>query len=167
VKEFGPEGDVSLAERHDPQHPGGAIFREPIVIANVPRLVPGWTKPIVIGPPRVRRPVQRHGHGGSGEEADAQLHARGRLTAIELDVYDFPAGLLRCDVQPRSSIREFWRRASLRYGLETRHAGVHSTKNTILKRYDGRFKDLFEEVYDAKFKADFERRASLRASPDR
>jgi len=131
---------------------GGAIFREPIVIANVPRLVPGWTKPIVFG--------------DQYSATDMVVPGEGKLTLsftpadgsqpIELDVYDFPGGGVALAMYNLdSSIREF-AEASLRYGLERGMPVYMSTKNTILKRYDGRFKDLFEEVYDAKFKADFE-----------
>jgi isocitrate dehydrogenase len=136
---------------------GGVIFREPIVISNVPRLVPGWTKPIVIG---------RHAFGDQYRATDMVVAGEGKLTLsftpsdgsqpIELDVYDFPGGGVALAMYNLdSSIREF-AEASLRYGLERGWPVYMSTKNTILKRYDGRFKDLFEEVYDAKFKADFE-----------
>jgi isocitrate dehydrogenase len=136
---------------------GGVIFREPIVISNVPRLVPGWTKPIVIG---------RHAFGDQYRATDMVVPGEGKLTLsftpadgsqpIELDVYDFPGGGVALAMYNLdSSIREF-AEASLRYGLERNMPVYMSTKNTILKRYDGRFKDLFEEVYDAKFKTDFE-----------
>jgi isocitrate dehydrogenase len=136
---------------------GGVIFREPIVISNVPRLVPGWTKPIVIG---------RHAFGDQYRATDMVVAGEGKLTLsftpsdgsqpIELDVYDFPGGGVALAMYNLdSSIREF-AEASLRYGLERGWPVYMSTKNTILKRYDGRFKDLFEEVYDEKFKADFE-----------
>jgi isocitrate dehydrogenase len=136
---------------------GGVIFREPIVISNVPRLVPGWTKPIVIG---------RHAFGDQYRATDMVVPGEGKLTLsftpadgsqpIELDVYDFPGGGVALAMYNLdSSIREF-AEASLRYGLERGWPVYMSTKNTILKRYDGRFKDLFEEVYDEKFKADFE-----------
>jgi isocitrate dehydrogenase len=136
---------------------GGVIFREPIVIANIPRLVPGWTKPIVIG---------RHAFGDQYRATDLVVAGQGKLTLTytpadgstptELEVYDFPgAGIAMAMYNLDSSIRDF-ARASLRYGLE-HHLPVYlSTKNTILKRYDGRFKDIFEEVYDDEFKADFE-----------
>jgi isocitrate dehydrogenase len=136
---------------------GGVIFREPIVISNIPRLVPGWTKPIVIG---------RHAFGDQYSAADVLIPGEGKLTltytptdggeVIELDVYDFPSGgvaLAMYNVD--SSIRDF-ARASLRYGLDHGLPVYLSTKNTILKRYDGRFKDLFQEIYDSEFKADFE-----------
>jgi isocitrate dehydrogenase len=138
---------------------GGVIFREPIVIANVPRLVPGWTKPIVIG---------RHAFGDQYRATDLVVAGEGKLTLtytpadgsapIELEVYDFPgAGIAMAMYNLDSSIRDF-ARASLRYGLEHGLPVYLSTKNTILKRYDGRFKDIFEEVYDEEFRADFEAR---------
>jgi len=136
---------------------GGVIFREPIVISNIPRLVPGWTKPIVIG---------RHAFGDQYRATDLVVPAAGNLTLtytpadggepIELDVYDFPGGGVALAMYNLdSSIREF-ARASLRYGLDHGLPVYLSTKNTILKRYDGRFKDIFQEIYDAEFKADFD-----------
>src|ERR1035441_8078369 len=136
---------------------GGTIFREPIVISNVPRLVPGWTKPIVIG---------RHAFGDQYRAPDLVVPGEGKLTLtftpkdgsepIELDVYDFPGGgIAMAMYNLDASIREF-ARASLRYGLDRGYPVYLSTKNTILKRYDGRFKDIFEEVYEAEFKRDFE-----------
>jgi isocitrate dehydrogenase len=136
---------------------GGVIFREPIVISNVPRLVPGWTKPIVIG---------RHAFGDQYRASDMVVPGEGSLTLtytpkdggepIELDVYDFPGGGIALAMYNLDdSIRDF-ARASLRYGLERRYPVYLSTKNTILKRYDGRFKDLFEEIYESEFKTDFD-----------
>ena len=139
---------------------GGVIFREPIVISNVPRLVPGWTKPIVIG---------RHAFGDQYRATDMLVPGEGTLTLsftpkngdpatppIELDVYDFPGpGIAMAMYNLDDSIRDF-ARASLRYGLDRSYPVYMSTKNTILKRYDGRFKDIFEEVYEAEFKTDFE-----------
>jgi len=136
---------------------GGVIFREPIVIDNVPRLVPGWTKPIVIG---------RHAFGDQYRATDMLVPGEGSLTLtytpkdggepIELDVYDFPGpGIALAMYNLDDSIRDF-ARASLRYGLDRGFPVYLSTKNTILKRYDGRFKDLFEEIYEAEFKSDFE-----------
>jgi isocitrate dehydrogenase len=136
---------------------GGVIFREPIVISNIPRLVPGWTKPIVIG---------RHAFGDQYRATDMVVPGEGTLTLtytpkdgsepVELDVYDFPGGGISMAMYNLDeSIREF-ARASLRYGLDRGFPVYMSTKNTILKRYDGRFKDLFAEVYEAEFKADFE-----------
>jgi isocitrate dehydrogenase len=136
---------------------GGVIFREPIVIANVPRLVPGWTKPIVIG---------RHAFGDQYRATDLVVPGEGSLTMtftpkdgsepIELDVYDFPAGGIAMSMYNLDdSIRDF-ARASMRYGLNRGYPVYMSTKNTILKRYDGRFKDIFAEVYADEFQADFE-----------
>ncbi len=133
---------------------GGVIFREPIVIANIPRLVPGWTKPIVIG---------RHAFGDQYRATDMVVPGEGKLTLsftpadggepIELDVYDFPGGGVALAMYNLDdSIRDF-ARASLRYGLDRGYPVYMSTKNTILKRYDGRFKDIFAEVYEAEFKS--------------
>ncbi len=136
---------------------GGVIFREPIVISNVPRLVPGWTKPIVIG---------RHAFGDQYRATDLVVPGAGTLTMtytpsngdepIELEVYDFPGGgVAMAMYNLDASIRDF-ARASLRYGLDRGFPVYLSTKNTIMKRYDGRFKDLFAEIYEAEFKADFD-----------
>jgi len=136
---------------------GGVIFREPIVISNIPRLVPGWTKPIIIG---------RHAFGDQYRAEDIVVPGEGRLTLtftpkdesepIEIDVFDFPGGgVAMAMYNLDSSIRDF-ARASFRYGLDRGFPVYMSTKNTILKRYDGRFKDLFQEVFDAEFKADFD-----------
>ncbi len=136
---------------------GGVIFREPIVISNIPRLVPSWTKPIVIG---------RHAFGDQYRATDLVVPGAGKLTMtftpsngdqpIELDVYDFPGGGVALSMYNLdASIRDF-ARASLRYGLERGYPVYMSTKNTILKSYDGRFKDIFAEVYADEFEADFE-----------
>jgi isocitrate dehydrogenase len=138
---------------------GGVIFREPIVISNVPRLVPGWTKPIVIG---------RHAFGDQYRATDTRIPGEGMLKLsfhpndpdqgpIELEVFDFPegGGIAMAMYNLDDSIRDF-ARASFRYGLERGLPVYMSTKNTILKIYDGRFKDLFEEIYDAEFKQEFE-----------
>ena len=136
---------------------GGVIFREPIVISNVPRLVPGWTKPIIIG---------RHAFGDQYRAEDIVVKGEGKLTLtftpkdgsepMEVDVFDFPGGgVAMAMYNLDSSIRDF-ARASLRYGLDRGFPVYLSTKNTIMKKYDGRFKDLFQEIYDDEFKSDFE-----------
>jgi isocitrate dehydrogenase len=136
---------------------GGVIFREPIVISNVPRLVPGWTKPIVIG---------RHAFGDQYRATDLVVPGEGTLTMtytpkdgsdpVELDVYDFPGGGIAMSMYNLDeSIRDF-ARASMRYGLNRGYPVYMSTKNTILKRYDGRFKDIFAEVYADEFQNEFE-----------
>ncbi len=136
---------------------GGVIFREPIVISNIPRLVPGWTKPIVIG---------RHAFGDQYRATDMVIDRPGKLTLTftpqdggeptEVEVFDFPGGGVAMSMYNLdASIRDF-ARASLRYGLDRGYPVYMSTKNTILKRYDGRFKDLFAEIYEQEFKTDFE-----------
>ena len=136
---------------------GGVIFREPIIISNVPRLVPHWTKPIVIG---------RHAFGDQYKATDFRVPSAGKLTMtfvpadgskpVEYNVFDFPSsgvalGMYNMD----ESIRDF-ARASLNYGLNRKFPVYLSTKNTILKAYDGRFKDIFEEIFQAEFKTAFE-----------
>ncbi len=136
---------------------GGVIFREPIVISNVPRLVPGWTKPIIIG---------RHAFGDQYRAEDLVVPGEGKLTLtftpkdgsepMEIDVFDFPGGgVAMAMYNLDASIRDF-ARASLRYGLDRGYPVYLSTKNTIMKKYDGRFKDLFQEIFEAEFKADFD-----------
>ncbi|GIH21930.1 isocitrate dehydrogenase [NADP] [Acrocarpospora phusangensis] len=136
---------------------GGVIFREPIIMSNVPRLVPGWTKPIVVG---------RHAFGDQYRATDIKIPGEGALTLtftpsdgsqpIELDVFDFPGGGVALAMYNLDeSIRDF-ARASFRYGLDRNFPVYLSTKNTILKAYDGRFKDIFAEVFESEFKADFE-----------
>ncbi|HWV87264.1 MAG TPA: NADP-dependent isocitrate dehydrogenase [Capillimicrobium sp.] len=136
---------------------GGVIFREPIVISNIPRLVPGWTKPIVIG---------RHAFADQYRATDLVVPGEGSLTLtftpkdgsepIELDVYDFPGGgVAMAMYNLDSSIIDF-ARASMRYALDRGFPLYLSTKNTIMKRYDGRFKDLFQQVFDEEFKDQFE-----------
>ncbi|GAA1872380.1 NADP-dependent isocitrate dehydrogenase [Asanoa iriomotensis] len=135
---------------------GGVVFREPIVMSNVPRLVPGWTKPIVIG---------RHAHGDQYKATDFVVPGPGRVTItytpadgsepMEFEIADFPGGGVAMGMYNfDDSIRDF-ARASFRYGLERHYPVYLSTKNTILKAYDGRFKDLFQEVFDAEFKDEF------------
>jgi isocitrate dehydrogenase len=134
---------------------GGVIFREPIICKNVPRLVPGWTQPIVVG---------RHAFGDQYRATDFKVPGKGRLTVkfegddgtvIEKEVFKFPsAGVAMSMYNLDDSIRDF-ARASLNYGLNRKYPVYLSTKNTILKAYDGRFKDIFEEVYQDEFKAKF------------
>src|SRR6478752_947229 len=137
---------------------GGVIFREPIVISNIPRLVPGWTKPIVIG---------RHAFGDQYRATDMVVPGEGTLTLtftpkdggdpIEHNVYEFPGGgVAMAMYNLDDSIRDF-ARASMRYGLDRGFPVYLSTKNTIMKRYDGRFKDLFQEDFDAEVKDDFDK----------
>jgi isocitrate dehydrogenase len=135
---------------------GGVIFREPIICTNVPRLVPGWTKPIIIG---------RHAYGDIYRAVDFLVPGKGKLTIsfegedgtrIEREIHSFEGsgialGMFNLD----NSIRDF-ARASFRYGLKRNMPVYLSTKNTILKAYDGRFKDLFAEIYETEFKDEFE-----------
>ncbi|PLP61232.1 isocitrate dehydrogenase (NADP(+)) [Mesorhizobium loti] len=134
---------------------GGVIFREPIIMKNVPRLVPGWTKPIIVG---------RHAFGDQYKATDFKFPGKGKLSikfvgddgqVIEHDVFDAPgAGVAMAMYNLDESIREF-ARASLNYGLLRGYPVYLSTKNTILKAYDGRFKDIFQEVYEKEFEAAF------------
>jgi isocitrate dehydrogenase len=136
---------------------GGVIFREPIIMRNVPRLVPGWTKPIVVG---------RHAHGDQYKATDFVVPGPGKLTVtftpadgsepMEFNVADFPGGGVAMGMYNYDeSIRDF-ARASFSYGLQRNFPVYLSTKNTILKAYDGRFKDLFAEVFESEFQAEFE-----------
>jgi isocitrate dehydrogenase len=137
---------------------GGVIFREPIICRNVPRLVPGWTKPIIIG---------RHAYGDVYRASDFRVPGKGKLTIsfvgedgtrIEHEVHQFKGpGVALAMFNVDDSIRDF-ARASLNYGLIRNYPVYLSTKNTILKAYDGRFKDIFAEVYQAEFREEFERR---------
>ncbi len=135
---------------------GGVIFREPIICRNVPRLVPGWTQPIIIG---------RHAFGDQYRATDFKVPGKGKLTikwvaedgkeTIEHEVYDFPgSGVALSMYNLDGSIRDF-ARASMNYALMRGYPLYLSTKNTILKVYDGRFKDIFQEVFDAEFKDQF------------
>src|SRR5512146_2298178 len=136
---------------------GGVIFREPIVISNIPRLVPSWTKPIIIG---------RHAHGDQYKATDFVVPGPGTVTIsyvpdsgdqpIELEVAKFPgSGVAMAMYNYDDSIRDF-ARATMRYALNRKFPLYLSTKNTILKAYDGRFKDIFAEVFESEFKAEFE-----------
>jgi len=135
---------------------GGVIFREPIIIKNVPRLIPHWSKPIVIG---------RHAFGDQYKATDFLVPSAGKLTVtftpedgskpMEFNVFDFPSsGVAMAMYNLDDSIRDF-ARASFNYGLVRKYPVFLSTKNTILKAYDGRFKDIFAEVFENEFKAEF------------
>ncbi|WP_428153292.1 NADP-dependent isocitrate dehydrogenase [Brevundimonas sp.] len=138
---------------------GGVVFREPIICSNVPRLVPGWTQPIVVG---------RHAFGDQYKATDFLMPGPGTLTikfvgedgaVIEHEVYKAPgAGVAMAMYNQDDSIREF-AHASFAYGLQRNYPVYLSTKNTILKAYDGRFKDLFQEVFDAHYAAEFKARS--------
>jgi isocitrate dehydrogenase len=135
---------------------GGVVFREPIIMSNVPRLVPGWTKPIIIG---------RHAHGDQYKATDFVVPGPGKVTVtytpddggapMEFEIAKFPGGGVAMGMYNfDDSIRDF-ARASLRYGLDRGYPVYLSTKNTILKAYDGRFKDLFAEIFETEFKDEF------------
>lgn len=136
---------------------GGVVFREPIIISNIPRLVPGWNKPIIIG---------RHAHGDQYKATDFTVQGAGTLTLtftpadgsepIQQEVVTYPeaGGVAMAMYNFDESIRDF-ARASFAYGLQRQYPVYLSTKNTILKAYDGRFKDLFQEVFDTEFAAEF------------
>jgi isocitrate dehydrogenase len=137
---------------------GGVIFREPIICKNVPRLVPGWTKPIIIG---------RHAFGDQYRATDFTFPGKGTLTikfvgddgkVIEKEVFKAPGeGVAMAMYNLDDSIKEF-ARASLNYGLNRNYPVYLSTKNTILKAYDGRFKDIFQAIFESDFKAEYEKR---------
>ena len=134
---------------------GGVIFREPIIMKNVPRLVPGWTQPIIVG---------RHAFGDQYRATDFRFPGKGKLTIkfvgedgqeIEHEVFDAPAsGVAMAMYNLDESIRDF-ARASFNYALQRKVPCYLSTKNTILKAYDGRFKDIFQEIYEAEFEAQY------------
>jgi isocitrate dehydrogenase len=141
---------------------GGVVFREPIVCSNIPRLVPGWKKPIVIG---------RHAHGDQYRATDFVVTGPGKVTItftpegggepVTREVANFPGGGVAMGMYNfDDSIRDF-ARASLRYGLDRGYPVYLSTKNTILKAYDGRFKDIFQEVFEAEFAADFKAKGQI------
>jgi isocitrate dehydrogenase len=137
---------------------GGVIFREPIICKNVPRLVPGWTKPIIIG---------RHAYGDQYRATDFLVPGKGKLmlnfygddgTKIEREVFQFPgSGVAMAMYNIDDSIRDF-ARASMNYALTRGYPLYLSTKNTIVKAYDGRFKDLFQEIFDREFRSEFQKR---------
>ncbi|HEY9324622.1 MAG TPA: NADP-dependent isocitrate dehydrogenase [Agromyces sp.] len=136
---------------------GGVVFREPIIISNIPRLVPGWNKPIIIG---------RHAFGDQYRATDFLFKGEGTLSVSftpkdggepqQFEVYQSPGdGIAQVQYNLDASIRDF-ARASLNYGLSRNYPVYLSTKNTILKAYDGRFKDIFQEIFDTEFKAQFD-----------
>jgi len=130
---------------------GGVVFREPILCRNVPRLIPGWTQPIIIG---------RHAFGDQYKATDFVVPGKGKLTmkwrgedgqVIEHEVFDFPGGGVAMGMYNLDESIEEFARASLTYGLNRNYPVYLSTKNTILKAYDGRFKDIFQRVYETEF----------------
>ena len=130
---------------------GGVVFREPILCKNVPRLIPSWTQPIIIG---------RHAFGDQYKATDFVVPGKGKLTikfvgddgqVIEHDVFDFPAGGVAMGMYNLDASIEEFARASLTYGLARNYPVYLSTKNTILKAYDGRFKDIFQRIYETEF----------------
>ncbi|MFF3275726.1 NADP-dependent isocitrate dehydrogenase [Streptomyces chrestomyceticus] len=138
---------------------GGVVFREPVVVANLPRPVPGWTEPVVVG---------RHAFGDQYAATELRIPGPGTLTLaytprdggdpVELEVHDFTGpGVALAMYNHDASVRDF-ARAVFRYGLARSYPVYLSTKNTVLKKYDGRFKELFQEVFDAEFKAGFDAR---------
>src|SRR6201996_7359585 len=139
---------------------GGVIFREPIIMSNIPRLVPGWTKPIVVG---------RHAHGDQYKATDFKVKGPGTLTMtytpdgggepmhFEVAKYGADGGVAMGMYNYNDSIRDF-ARASFSFGLQRNFPVYLSTKNTILKAYDGQFKDIFEQVFNAEFKSEFDKR---------
>ena len=158
VKEFGLKEMYRSPNGTNRNILGGVIFREPIICKNVPRLVPGWTQPIIIG---------RHAYGDQYRATDFKVPGKGKLMLtfvgddgkkIEREVFQFPgAGVAMAMYNLEDSIRDF-ARASLNYGLNRGYPVYLSTKNTIVKIYDGRFKDIFQEIYEKEFKAEFEKK---------
>jgi len=135
---------------------GGVIFREPIICKNVPRLVPGWTRPVIVG---------RHAFGDQYRATDFRFPGKGKLvmkfigedgTEQDYDVFDAPGSGIAMGMYNLDKSIEDFARASLNYGLQRKIPVYLSTKNTILKVYDGRFKDIFQEIYDTEFKEAFE-----------
>ena len=158
VKEFGLKRMWSSPNGTIRNILGGVIFREPIICQNVPRLVPGWTQPIVIG---------RHAYGDQYRATDIKVPGKGKLyltfvgddgKKIETEVFDFPgSGVAMSMYNLDQSIIDF-ARASFNYGLMRNYPVYMSTKNTILKVYDGRFKDIFQDIFDREFKPEFDKR---------
>ncbi len=136
---------------------GGTVFREPIICKNVPRLVPGWTQPIIIG---------RHAFGDQYRATDFKVPGPGKLTmtfkpadggeAKEYEIYDFPSSGVAMGMYNQDDSIAGFARACFNYGLMRGYPVYMSTKNTIMKAYDGRFKDIFQEVFDAEFKSKFD-----------
>ena len=137
---------------------GGVVFREPIICSNIPRLVPGWTKPIIVG---------RHAFGDQYRATDFKFPGPGTLTikftgtdgkVIEREVFKAPgSGVAMAMYNLDDSIRDF-ARSSFNYGLARNYSVYLSTKNTIIKQYDGRFMELFQQIFDAEFKAEFDKK---------
>jgi len=157
VEEFGLKKMWASPNGPIPNILGGTIFREPIIISNIPRLVPGWNKPIIIG---------RHAFGDQYKATNFRFEGAGTLSMtftpkdgsepLQFEVFQAPgSGVAMGMYNLDSSIRDF-ARASLNYGLERKYPVYLSTKNTILKAYDGRFKDIFQEIFDAEFKPAYE-----------
>ncbi|MFI4936192.1 MAG: NADP-dependent isocitrate dehydrogenase [Caulobacterales bacterium] len=139
---------------------GGVVFREPIICRNVPRLIPGWTQPIIIG---------RHAYGDQYRATDFVVPGKGKLTMtwqgedgqmISHEVFDYPGGGVAMAMYNLDESIEEFARASLRYGLDRKYPVYLSTKNTILKAYDGRFKDIFQRIFETEF-ADKYKAASI------
>ncbi len=136
---------------------GGTVFREPIICKNVPRLVPGWTQPIIIG---------RHAFGDQYRATDFKVPGPGKLTmtfkpadgseSTEYEIYDFPSSGVAMGMYNQDDSIAGFARACFNYGLSRGYPVYMSTKNTIMKAYDGRFKDIFQEVFDAEFKSKFD-----------
>jgi isocitrate dehydrogenase len=136
---------------------GGTVFREPIICKNVPRLIPGWTQPIIIG---------RHAFGDQYRATDFKVPGPGKLTmtfkpadgseTTEYEIYDFPSSGVAMGMYNQDDSIAGFARACFTYGLSRGYPVYMSTKNTILKAYDGRFKDIFQEVFDAEFKSKFD-----------
>ena len=152
VKEFGLKHDVAQSPNGTIRNIlGGVVFREPILCKNVPRLIPSWTQPIIIG---------RHAFGDQYKATDFVVPGKGKLTMkwtgedgreLEFDVFDYPGGGVAMGMYNLDESIEEFARASLTYGLARHYPVYLSTKNTILKAYDGRFKDIFQRIYETEF----------------
>ena len=160
VKEFNLKAMYRSPNGTIRNHLNGTVFREPIIISNIPRLVPGWTQPIIIG---------RHAFGDQYRATDYVAQEPGKFTItftpkdtskapVDMTVYDFQSpGVLMGMYNTDESIRGF-AHSSFQYALQRNYPLYMSTKNTIMKKYDGRFKDIFEEIYQSTYKAEFEKR---------